>query len=80
MSKLTLSVDNKVIAQAKRYAERNGISVSSMVETYLAAVSGPNKQRSLPDLTSTPITQSLRGMLKKGDIEDYRAHLVKKYM
>jgi hypothetical protein len=79
MSKLTLSVDEKVIAHAKRYAERNGTSVSSMVETYLAEVSGVNKRKARIDMASTPIVDSLRGILKKGDIEDYRAYLVDKH-
>jgi hypothetical protein len=38
MSKLTLSVDPGVAARAKRYAKRHGVSVSGLVETYLAAV------------------------------------------
>ncbi len=79
MSKLTLSVDEKVVARAKRYAERNGVSVSFLVENYLAEVSGLIKRKTPADVTSTPIVDSLRGTLKKGDIEDYRAYLVKKH-
>ena len=40
MSKLTLSVDDGVVSRAKRFAKQNGVSVSEMVETYLAAISG----------------------------------------
>jgi hypothetical protein len=79
MPKLTLSIDEKVVTHAKRYAERNGVSVSWLVETYLGEVSGVNKRPGSVDLSSTPIVQSLRGILKKGDIEDYRAHLVHKH-
>jgi hypothetical protein len=80
MSKLTLSVDDEVIAQAKRYAEQNGVSVSSLVEIYLAEVSGLKKRNSSVDSSATPILNSLRGSLRKGDIEDYRRHLEDKYL
>jgi len=39
--KLTLSVDDRVVSRAKQYAKRRGISVSKMVEGYLAAVAEP---------------------------------------
>jgi predicted HicB family RNase H-like nuclease len=39
MSKLTLSVDEEVVSRAKRYAKRQGTSLSAMVEAYLASVS-----------------------------------------
>jgi hypothetical protein len=32
MSKLTLSVDSRVVIRAKRYAKQQGVSVSKMVE------------------------------------------------
>ena len=32
MSKLTLSMDPHVVARAKRYAERRGVSLSAIVE------------------------------------------------
>ena len=37
MSKLTLSVDSRVVSRAKVYAKRQGLSISKMVEIYLAA-------------------------------------------
>jgi hypothetical protein len=73
MSKLTLSVDSKVVVRAKRYAKQHGSSVSELVEAYLAAVSEPT---SPPD---TPILRSIRGSLKKGSVADYRKHLAAKY-
>jgi hypothetical protein len=79
MPRLTLSVDEKVIAHAKHYAERNGVSVSSMVEAYLAEVSGLNKRQPSAGLNSTPVLRSLRGSLQKGDIKDYRRYLEVKY-
>jgi len=76
MSKLTLSVDDQVIARAKEYAKLHGSSISEMVETYLSAVSAPAPSHST---RKTPILQSLRGIIKNADIEDYRNHLAAKY-
>jgi|HubBroStandDraft_3_1064219.scaffolds.fasta_scaffold07637_3 hypothetical protein len=76
MSKLTLSVDPKVVSRAKRYAKRQGVSVSAMVETYLAAVADvPNRRtQDLP-----PILRSVRGILKKADVKEYKKYLTSKY-
>lgn len=75
MAKLTLSVDDAVVSRAKRYAERNSISVSRMVENYLSAVV---EERSSPKLP--PVLSSMRGILKSADREHYRQYLVKKYL
>jgi antitoxin component of RelBE/YafQ-DinJ toxin-antitoxin module len=75
MSKLTLSVDAQVISRAKRYADRHGISISQIVETYLDEVAsqGADTPR------KTPILDSLRGSLKSGRREEHRKHLSSKY-
>ena len=75
MSKLTLSVEKSVISRAKRYAKQQGVSISEMVEAYLAAVVAPSHSSS----RGAPILHSLRGSLRKADIEEYRKHLVAKY-
>ena len=75
MSKLTLSVDGRVVSRAKSYAKQRGVSVSAMVEAYLAAVVGPSS----PVTVDAPILRSLRGSLKKADRNDYRKHLAAKY-
>ena len=75
MPKLTLSVDDRVISRAKRYAKQRGVSVSAMVEAYLAAVAGPPT----PAAQDAPILRSLRGSLRKADLAGYRKHLVVKY-
>jgi hypothetical protein len=76
MSKLTLSVDERVVSRAKRYAKRRGVSVSAIVEAYLASVA------EAPDKTpedSPPILRSVRGILKKADLRAYKKHIVAKY-
>jgi hypothetical protein len=74
MAKLTLSVDPSVVSRAKRYARKRGTSVSRMVEAYLSSVSEPASPTDMP-----PILRSLRGTLKKADLDDYRKHLTRKY-
>jgi hypothetical protein len=77
MAKLTLSVDNRVVSRAKQYAKRRGVSVSEMVEAYLAAVAEPASSAT----GAAPILRSVRGVLKdkNADIEEYRKHLGAKY-
>jgi uncharacterized protein DUF6364 len=75
MSKLTLSVDARVVSRAKQYAKRRGLSVSKMVETYLSAVADPPS----PSAGDAPILQSVRGILKNANIGEYRKHLAAKY-
>ncbi len=74
MSKLTLSVDPVVVAKAKRYAKKRGVSISRMVETYLASVTDPALTEDMP-----PILRSVSGILKRADVDDYRRHLAAKY-
>jgi hypothetical protein len=59
MAKLTLSVDHRVVSRAKQYAKRRGVSVSEMVEAYLAAVAEPPS----PAAGATPILRLVRGVL-----------------
>jgi hypothetical protein len=74
MAKLTLSVDHRIVLRAKQYAKQKGVSVSEMVETYLAAVAAPHSSGA-----STPVLRSVRGILKKADVSEYRRHLTTKY-
>jgi hypothetical protein len=75
MSKLTLSVDDMVITRAKHYAKAHGVSVSKMVEAYLAAVAGPTTRVA----ADTPVLRSVRGILRKADVKDYKRYLATKY-
>jgi hypothetical protein len=75
MAKLTLSVDDTVISQAKDYARKHGVSLSELVQTYLSAVSRPQTR-----LKEGPALKRLRGILKGGDRADYRKHLLEKYL
>lgn len=43
-TKLTLSIDSKVIDEAKRYSKGKGVSVSKLVEQYLSQISSRKKK------------------------------------
>jgi len=73
MAKLTLSVDERVVARAKRYAEDNGTSVSELVEKMLDLVARPAARR------SAPVLDRLRGSIRRGSVADYRRYLQRKY-
>jgi len=76
MSKLTLSVDQHVVSRAKRYAKLRGVSISAMVEAYLASVAqAPDKGSE----DTPPALRSVRGILKKAGVEAYKKHLTAKY-
>ena len=75
MAKLTLSVDSRVVLHAKRFAKKRGVSISKMVETYLATVIEPAN----PASADTPVLRSVRGTLRNADIGDYKKHLAAKY-
>lgn len=75
MAKLTLSVDDAVVSRAKQFAKQRGVSVSEIVEKYLAAVAEPIS----PAKDAAPVLRSLRGILKKSDAGDYRKRLEQKY-
>ena len=74
MSKLTLSIDDQVVQRAKQYAKERGTSVSALVEGYLDTVSRP-----LKPVEDPPVLREIRGILRKGDREDYRQSLIEKY-
>ena len=75
MPKLTLNVDARVVARAKRYAAARGTSVSRLVETMLDVAAAGGQPRT----PATPVLNRLRGSLKRGAVGEYRRHLVRKY-
>jgi Family of unknown function (DUF6364) len=74
MPKLTLSVDEKVVRGAKRYAAARGTSVSQLVERYLDLLSKPFE----PD-KATPVLRMLRGAARDIPAAAHRRHLSRKY-
>ena len=74
MPKLTLSVDEKVVRSAKRYAAAQGTSVSRLVERYLDLLSRPIDMAEAP-----PVLRMLRGAARDVPADAHRKHLARKY-
>ena len=60
-TKLPLSIDDKIIKQAKEFAKQRNKSLSKLVEDYLAGIISktPSNDDNIP-----PVTKKLAGILK----------------
>lgn len=64
LTKLTLTIDQEVVEQAKEYAQKKNRSVSRIVEEYLKNITMNNDSfTSFSDLKA-PITDSISGMFQ----------------
>lgn len=71
ITKLTLTIDEKVISSAKKYAKREGKSLSNLVENYLKSISsGESNLQSL-----SPTVTKLMGVIKLPQDFDYKKEL-----
>ena len=77
-TKLTLRLDEALIARAKRYAARSGQSVSELVAKLFATLDDERPPRA-DDLP--PITRALFGIMagQSVDEDDYKAYLEEKH-
>lgn len=79
-AKLTLKLDKEAIEQAKRYAERRGLSLSRVVESYFLKLAQSEEP---PREKLTGVVAELAGVLKGAEIgdprEEYTEYLRKKY-
>jgi hypothetical protein len=77
-TKLTLSMEKKIIEGAKNYAKKRKVSLSKMIENYLISVM-QNGSREGEEIT--PLVDSLSGVLdlRGGHKRIYADHLAKKY-
>jgi hypothetical protein len=64
-TKLTLTIDEDVIVQAKKYAQKKNRSVSKIVEEYLKNVSELESVKTSTINYSAKLTNSVVGMFKK---------------
>lgn len=78
-TKLTLRLEDQLIEQAKSYAAKAGKSVSQLVAEYFKLLTS---EKTKPAPSSTPITQSLRGLLRESklDEKDYKKYLEEKHL
>ncbi len=80
-TKLTLTLEKDVIEKAKKYAARQGQSLSSLVEAYFSQLT-QNRVEEQKDEALKPLPESLlklRGSLKSNNYEpfDYKEELTK---
>ena len=75
-TKLTLRLDDKLIASAKRHSAESGKSVSQLVSDFFALIDAQER-----DVDITPRVRSLRGVLADSGLDesDYRRHLEERY-
>jgi len=78
-TKLTLRMEQELIATAKAYSAKTGKSVSRIVADLFEFIKNEkfNKEFQL-----TPVVKSLKGILKKDTVsdEDYRNYLEEKHI
>ena len=73
-TKLTLLIDEKVIARAKHYSRRYQTSLSKMVTRFFSTLPEDD------DKALTPKVRRLSGLLpKKTSLAEHRSHLRRKY-
>jgi hypothetical protein len=78
-TKLTLRLDNRLVARAKDYARDACKPLSQIVAEYFSAMTS----RSQPDCTETPMVARLRGVLKDTGlvgVRDYHEHLEERHL
>jgi predicted HicB family RNase H-like nuclease len=78
-TKLTLRLEDRLIEQAKSYAAHAGKSVSQIVADYFKLLTSEKIKTAS---NSTPVTQSLRGLLRESKLEeeDYKKYLEEKHL
>ena len=70
-TKLTLTMEDKVINSAKKYAQKNGKSLSNLVENYLKSITTKE-----PDATNLSLkVTKLMGVINLPDDFDYKSAL-----
>lgn len=71
VTKLTLTIEDKVISSAKIYAQKKGKSLSHLVENYLKSIS----VNEAGNLAISPRVTKLRGVIKLPNDFDYKSEL-----
>lgn len=71
-TKLTLTIEQTLIEQAKEYAKSKGRSLSDIVENYFKAIV---KEEGVIYSGKTPIANSLRGSFREPKNFDYKKEL-----
>jgi len=73
--KLTLSLNQKIIDKAKKYAKSNGTSLSKMIESYFQTLT--SKLEKEDDIQISPLVESLCGVGELPENFDYKKARIK---
>ena len=78
-TKLTLRLDDHLIASAKEYSAKTGKSVSKIVSDFFVIIKNEKLKK---NKSTTPTVQSLKGILKNTNVakSDYKNYLEEKYL
>ena len=78
-TKLTLRLDDHLIASAKEYSAQTGKSVSKIVSDFFVIIKNEKLEKSN---SVTPTVQSLKGIIKDSNLtkKDYDKYLENKYL
>ena len=77
-TKLTLSMDKKVIEKAKKHAAKENTSLSNLIEGFLIRITANQDKKDLPPLVKS-LSGILKGKISDGWKEDKIKHLESKY-
>ena len=83
--KLTLSINETIIDEAKKYAKSQGRSLSNLIEEYLKSLTKKKKSLKEDDYEISPLVKSLWGSVKtlpeNTDYEDIlKDEILKKHL
>lgn len=71
-TKLTLTIEERIIQRAKKYAKQNGRSLSGIIENYLKIITQEVDQ---DKKEISPLVKSLKGSFKAPKSYDYKKDL-----
>lgn len=73
-TKLTVRISRHLLENAKRFAQQNNTTLTSLIKAYLQRIPATG------NLEEAPIVQRLSGILSPElSVDDYRRHLEEKY-
>ena len=67
-TKLTLTIEQRVVKNAKKYARKQGRSLSDLVENYLKAITDQEEQETVDE---SPLVRSMQGGFRVPEDFDY---------
>ena len=73
--KLTLSLNEQIIEKAKKYAKKNGTSLSKIIESYFQTLT--TKMEKDDDISISPLVESLCGVGSLPENFDFKKARIK---